>query len=366
MNNETSLISWIDLFVTEKCNLNCKYCFHPQKPRDMSDETMQATINFFKDKITDNCIFNFFGGEPTLREDFCMKWFYKIKEFFPKCRVSTSTNAVLFPEKMISIMRRKDFDTQISYDGVYQEEYRGESKLVEKNIHRYVKEISGGNLHFRLTFMPETVHRLYDSIQMVYDLGGKRAAHQAVLSAHWEEKHFKEYEKQLTEIYKFLDEHKDFSSYFCTCDRVTNTRNSICSMGKGLIAVDAAGDIYPCHRSIKFPEFKIGNVHEKRFNRGRFKTLIIPECKGCIAEPTCHTCVIANYEINGSLVSNPASTCVINKIEYNKAFAKYKVENKEEFKARYILKPMLNVLNDIKDNNKEIIRVLKETKYARY
>lgn len=366
MDNVINLVSWIDLFVTENCNLSCKYCFHPKKPRDMSDETMQATIDFFKDKITEDCIFNFFGGEPTLREDFCVRWFHKLKEVFPKCRISTSTNAVSFPEKMISIMKHKDCDTQISYDGVCQDEYRGKSELVEKNIRRYVKEISGGNLHFRLTFTPENVHRLYDSVQMVYDLGGRRMAHQAEISNRWEKKHFTEYEKQLNKIYGFLDKHKDFASHFCKCDRVTNTKNSICSMGKGLISIDAIGDIYPCHRSIKFTEFKIGNVYNKKFNRGRFNTLVMRECGKCTAEPTCHPCVIANYEINKSLIINPDSTCVINKIEYKKAFDKYKIENKEMFETQYILEPTLNVLNDIRYNNKEILKMLKEESDARY
>ena len=62
------------IFVTNKCNLRCKYCYEENRTGDMSPETMIATIDWLvshyeKEMFTrpfENLTFTFFGGEPLL------------------------------------------------------------------------------------------------------------------------------------------------------------------------------------------------------------------------------------------------------------------------------------------------------------
>ena len=32
-------IEAVDIFITERCNLNCSYCFHPKTDSDLTEET---------------------------------------------------------------------------------------------------------------------------------------------------------------------------------------------------------------------------------------------------------------------------------------------------------------------------------------
>lgn len=41
----------IDIYLTNRCQLNCSYCFVPNKPIDMSDETMTKTIDFVYSQV---------------------------------------------------------------------------------------------------------------------------------------------------------------------------------------------------------------------------------------------------------------------------------------------------------------------------
>lgn len=360
--NKDELVSWIDIFVTERCNLDCKYCFHSQTPRDMSDETMEATLDFFDGKITEDCIINLFGGEPFLREDFCYKWIHKIRERFPNVRFSMSTNGVKFADLLMDDLKKPYMDLQISYDGVCQDMYRGQNDIVVENIKRYASELTKDDFHLRLTFTNETVGTLYESVKLMHSLGARRMSHQAVIEDTWKPEDFKVYKEQLLKIYDYTDKNPDAQVYFCQCDRVTNTKNSICSMGKGLVAVDAEGDLYPCHRAIKFPEFRMGSVHDEVLNRGRFYSMVIPGCNNCFAQPTCHPCVIANYEMGGSLFDNPPATCEINKIEFNEAYKRFTAENKELFELQNLLIPMEKVLIDTKEDRETVLKALRRIK----
>lgn len=360
MKKEFMPVSWVDLFVTERCNLNCSYCFHKQNPKDMSDQTMEKSIELLRGKIADDCIFNFFGGEALLRQDFCIKWHKELLREFKKCRFAISTNAVVFPDKMIDYLNTPLFDVQISYDGTFQDKNRGRAEDVRKNIERYVDILRGGNVHFRLTFTPETVGGLYESIMDIYKRGGRRISHQADISLEWSEEHFCEYKKQLEMLYKEKEVLKDIQLYFCQCQRVTNEKKSICAMGKGLIAIDATGDIFPCHRAIKFPEFKIGNVYDGSLNRGMFVGLAMDMCEECPVSSTCHPCAIANYELSGSLVDNPSSTCRINEIEYEMSLNEYRESNREMIENELIIRKMIPVLEDLKTSGSDAIKILSE------
>ena len=57
-----------DLFITNRCNLHCKYCFHKQGGETLTLETAMRILDELRasDKIKDRFTINFFGGEPLL------------------------------------------------------------------------------------------------------------------------------------------------------------------------------------------------------------------------------------------------------------------------------------------------------------
>ena len=90
---------FVELFLTDKCNLSCSYCYQlSREKRDSQDMTLKDAIKiernirprfFIKPRIY------IFGGEPT-----CNKDFFKILEYFSrkKYKVFFITNALNLSE----------------------------------------------------------------------------------------------------------------------------------------------------------------------------------------------------------------------------------------------------------------------------
>lgn len=122
--------------VTEKCNLNCKYCglserlyekYDVRKCRDLPFEKAQLMIDFLLDiwkenYVSDtNCpfIFSFYGGEPLLN----MPLIKRIIDYVEKSNIvgrkiyyAMTTNAMLL-DKHIDFLAEKKFNLTISLDG---------------------------------------------------------------------------------------------------------------------------------------------------------------------------------------------------------------------------------------------------------
>jgi MoaA/NifB/PqqE/SkfB family radical SAM enzyme len=85
---------WIDLRVTNKCNLKCIYCGLPnQKLKDMSFDEMKAVL----DKITTRSWIMITGGEPLLRKDIGKIINHIV--FHTPHHVMLNTNLLLLKEK---------------------------------------------------------------------------------------------------------------------------------------------------------------------------------------------------------------------------------------------------------------------------
>ena len=72
---------------------------------------------------------------------------------------------------------------------------------------------------------------------------------------------------------------------------LTNLRRYFfCWRAMSMVAVAANGDIYPCHRFVGAPGFRMGNVHTGEFSREEFlRSPVVenPECTSCWARYMC-------------------------------------------------------------------------------
>ena len=107
-------------------------------------------------------------------------------------------------------------------------------------------------------------------------------------------------------------------------------------------------------------DFKIGDVFTGELNRGKFAVIKMDGCSGCDAEDFCHQCFLANYEQNGSLEEPVTSGCEINKYEFNKLAEKHNYVKADREHAMDLCSKAVHVLEDIRNNNKEILRVVNE------
>lgn len=107
---------WVLFFLTRKCNLNCKYCFvKDNKRKDMSTKEVKQVI----DKLYSLGIrvIAFFGGEPTIRKDFCEILKYSVdKGIF----TYFTTNGVLLDKEYIKRIGETGVDfIELSVDSVF-------------------------------------------------------------------------------------------------------------------------------------------------------------------------------------------------------------------------------------------------------
>ena len=107
---------WVLFFLTRKCNLNCKYCFvKDNKSKDLSTGEVKQVI----DKLYSLGIraIAFFGGEPTIRKDFCEILKYSVnKGIF----TYFTTNGVLLDKKYIEKIGETGVDfIELSVDSVF-------------------------------------------------------------------------------------------------------------------------------------------------------------------------------------------------------------------------------------------------------
>jgi uncharacterized protein len=327
----------------------------------MSDSMLNDGLDFLEGMFKEDIIFNFFGGEPLLRPKFCIKWMKELRRRYPKCRFHLATNATRFSREFAELCTKYGSMIQLSFDGVDQDNNRGKSAEAIKNIKKYVA-LKGRVLPgIRLTYTRDTVGNIYDSLVMCYGLGIRKFSHHAELTDKWTDEDFKKYEEQLLKIYGFIDTHKDIYLQYCDCNGVIKDRdNSRCGAGRSLLALSTDGSLYPCHRMVKIPQFKLGDVKNKTLNRGHFIDLEILGCDKCMALSTCHPCMAANYEYNGSLIEPLRATCEINRAEYVMSEKKFSTDNMEILESGNILRYMVNVLMDISASNIRAIKELNE------
>jgi SynChlorMet cassette radical SAM/SPASM protein ScmE len=108
----------VDISITNRCNLRCKYCYHFESADDVDDDLpTDAWLSFFEElsrlAVLDVCLA---GGEPFMRED--------LKELIEgvvknRMRFKILTNGTLITDEMaafIASTRRCD-TVQVSIDG---------------------------------------------------------------------------------------------------------------------------------------------------------------------------------------------------------------------------------------------------------
>lgn len=96
----------------EACNLDCVYCYedHSYKKR-MDGKSIEALINFVKNKDPNSLSIEYFGGEPMLNLNFIQKFSQELVNNKIRFRASITTNGTLLTEDSLKIL----YDSNIRY-----------------------------------------------------------------------------------------------------------------------------------------------------------------------------------------------------------------------------------------------------------
>ena len=376
----------ITFIVTKDCQLSCKYCYLIGKnsKERMSFEIAKQAIDYIlsheDDFKEESVIWDFIGGEPFIEIDLIdricdylkIEMFRRDHHWFNSYRFSFSTNGINYHTDKVQQFVKKNkehLSVGITIDGTRQkhdlnriykkngeEKERGSYDDVVKNIPLWLKQFPHAGT--KVTISSDDIPYIKESVIHLFSLGIHEVNINCVFENVWKEGDDKLFENQLLELADAIIDDGWYKENVCSffsemigkpLDPKRDNQNW-CGAGM-MLAVDAAGNFYPCTRfaaySLRSKEpIIIGNVY-----RGIDKNLLRPfltldrttqspqKCIDCEVASGCAWCQGENYDAakTNTIYERSTAICCMHKARvkannyyWNKLYRKLELEGQRE------------------------------------
>lgn len=353
---EPSLTS-INLFLTNNCNLRCKYCFEESnyKAFDIDKEIIKKSIDFLhrnKEKTKTPTIY-FFGGEPLLKVElinFINEYINNNKKSF-EFNFGITTNGTILNDDIYKLLTNMNVNIMLSLDGSeYQQNLnrkfasgKGSYNTVKENIKTYLQNdldkisvrntITKSDIKYLETYRYFKKNKFKSLISVpvsTNSLNDKLSKNNVDVII---KNSVKIVEEALDDILNG-NETLMVSFFYQSKLYPINETNSYCGAGIKSVAIDTNGDIYVCHRFVNNKKFQIGNVFDNdiddklMFNqnlyRSRYKQL--EKCSECWALSLCKGgCMHENLMEGGDINHTDHTLCELRKAWHEISIAMYAI-----------------------------------------
>lgn len=384
----------ITFIVTKDCQLACKYCYLVGKnsKERMTWEVAKEAIDYILDRedefSEESIIWDFIGGEPFLEIDLIdricdylkTEMYRRGHHWFDSYRFSFSTNGINYHTEKVQRFIEKNhshLSIGITIDGTKRkhdlnriwktremeqgiipipETEMGSYDDVVKNIPLWLNQFPGAAT--KVTISSADIPYIKESVLHLYSLGIKEVNINCVFEDVWQEGDDALFEEQLTEL---ADEILDMQLYHeHTCSFFQDfigkpmhrelDNSNWCGAGK-MLAIDAAGNFYPCTRFAAYslrskPAWIIGNVKDgidqnklRPFLTLDRTTQSTEECINCEVASGCAWCQGENYDAAQTHTVYQRSTAICkmhkarvraNNYYWNKLFRKLELEGRRD------------------------------------
>ena len=283
--------------------------------------------------LEESVVFDFIGGEPFLEIELIDKVCDYIKtemfrlnhHWFNSFRFSFSTNGINYHEKKIQNFvnkNRNHLSIGITIDGtqrkhdlnrIYKVSSKGSYQDVVKNIPLWLQQFP--NAATKVTISSPDIPYISESVIHLYSLGIHEVNINCVFEDVWKEGDDKAYESELLKLADIIIDNDYYKEYACSffsetigkpLDKVNENYNW-CGAGK-MLAIDAAGKIYPCTRFAQYSlrdkkECVIGDI-ENGIDYNKLRPFLsldrctqsTNECVDCEVAGGCAWCQGENYD----------------------------------------------------------------------
>lgn len=374
----------ITFIVTKDCQLACKYCYLVGKnvSERMPWEVAKQAVDYIlsreddPDFLQNSVIWDFIGGEPFLEIDLIDKICDYIKtqmftlkhRWFNSYRFSFSTNGINYDSTKVQRYIEKNhshLSIGITIDGtrqkhdlnrVYKGSDRGSYDDVVRNIPLWLEQFPGSGT--KVTISSLDIPYIKESVLHLYGLGIQQVNINCVFENVWKSGDDTLFEEQLIQLADAIidnDYYKDFSCSFFS-ERIGHPLDCIldnqnwCGAGK-MLAVDAAGNFYPCTRFAQYSlrdkeAWIIGNIRDG-IDKNKLRPFLTldrctqstPECIDCEVAAGCAWCQGENFDAAKTHTVFERSTAICkmhkarvraNNYYWNKLYRKLELEGKRE------------------------------------
>ncbi|OGR57345.1 MAG: peptide-modifying radical SAM enzyme CbpB [Elusimicrobia bacterium RIFCSPLOWO2_02_FULL_39_32] len=339
----TQKLSAVYFNPTEKCNLNCSYCYLPEKMRKNGDsmseerilEALEILKKYFKQTLPKGMLGEivFHGAEPMLNQKAVFAAIEKYKNDF---RFGIQTNATLLDKRAVEFLTNHHMSIGISLDapmegiadltrknwsgqGVYKkivdamERLRGYpnwsviSTITSKNMRYLVELVEFFHSH-------EVPNCLLNVLRCTMSYSWKLKPGDHIAS-----KYFLAALDRTYELYKETGRKlivANFANILLAIIAPTARRLmcdiSPCGGGRCFFALAPNGDSFPCSEFIGLPMFKGGNIFKDKLSNilisqpfnlvTKRKVEDVESCQSCVIRNFCGSpCPAEVYEMSGSM-----------------------------------------------------------------
>lgn len=373
----------ITFIVTKDCQLACKYCYlvgKNEKER-MNWDVAKKAIDYILDREEEfreqSAIWDFIGGEPFLEieliDKICdyikVEMFRRKHHWFDSYRFSFSTNGINYDSEKVQRFIKKNLDhlsIGITIDGTKRKHdlnriwkgnfspEKGSYDDVVRNIPLWLEQFPGGAT--KVTISSDDIPYIKESVIHLFELGIHDVNINVVFEQVWKDGDDILFEEQLIQLADAIIDGEYYKDYACSffsesigkpMDATLENQNW-CGAGR-MLAVDAAGNFYPCTRFAAYSlrEKKpiiIGNVNDG-IDKNKLRPFLTldrttqsqQECIDCDVANGCAWCQGENYDAAETPTVYQRSTAICkmhkarvraNNYYWNKLFRKLEREGR--------------------------------------
>lgn len=308
------------LHVTQRCNLNCRFCYSENALRNHLDDPslvdLKKAIDFLANWKATHLVIS--GGEPFLRDGLSEIALYARKAGIGE--ITLITNGTLITRENLSPLAPSVDRVAISFDGWSSASpawLRGEQRF--GTLRQKTKLVSNAGIkpHIIVTLHHKNIGDIPAYRALATDLGAS-LSFSMLLAREGHADGFVLTDEELKALGKGEAEHGGLSSISC---------RKTCGAGTTSLSVDADGTVYPCHM-LHQPKFAMGNIFinsprdiqssgiARRFDSLDSRTF--DDCQGCQHRPLCGGgCRARAYYSKGSLEAKDPY-CALSSSYYSK------------------------------------------------